>query len=77
MFRAVKRVFEVYVFQHPRFCDEFSHLMNRSLLASASLYLGLNCMQLMFHTFFKVLVDLYTFCIALKENFELLNECLK
>ena len=70
-------MFQVDVFELPRFCDEFSHLMNKSLLVFASLYLGLNCMQLMFHTFFKVLVDLYTFCIALKENFELLNECLK
>ena len=26
------------VFEHPRFCDEFSHLLNRLLTAYASLY---------------------------------------
>ena len=70
-------MFQEDVFELPRLCDDFSYLMNRRFLASASFYLGLTCMHLMFHTFFKVLMDLYTFCIALKENFELLNECLK
>ena len=88
---------EVDVFQHPRICDEFSHLMKRCLLASASLSLSLCCNQLMFNTFLrllrlfsesllqpidvshilKALEDPQTYCIALKENFELLDECLK
>ena len=29
---------EVDVFEQPRFCDEFSHLLNRLLTAYASLY---------------------------------------
>ena len=70
-------MFEVDVFEHPRFCDEFSHLMNRNFLASASLSPSLTFIQLMVDTFFSVLEDRQTYCIALKENFELLSECLK
>ena len=70
-------MFEVDVFEHPRFCDEFSHLKNRTFLASASLSLSLSCNQLIFSHILKALEDCQTYCIALKENFELLDECLK
>ena len=46
---------EVDVFEYPRFCDDFSHLMNRRFLASASLYLSLTFIQLIFHTFLRFL----------------------
>ena len=32
-FLSVIQVFEVDVFKHPRFCDEFSHVVNRRFLA--------------------------------------------
>ena len=66
-------MFEVDVFDHPRFCDEFSHLMNRTFLASASLSLSLSCIQLIVSHLLKVLEDRQTYSIALKENFELLT----
>ena len=36
-FISVKQVYEVAVFDHHRFCDEFSHLVDRSFLASPGL----------------------------------------
>ena len=53
-FELLDECLEVDVFEHPRFCDEFSHIMNRCLLASASLSLSLFCNQLMFHTILRL-----------------------
>ena len=36
-FISDKQVYEVDVFEHHRFCDEFSHLVDKSFLASPSL----------------------------------------
>ena len=36
-FSSVSWLFEVDVFEHPRFCDEFSHLVNGRLFATGSL----------------------------------------
>ena len=44
-------VFEVDVFEHPRFCDEFSHLLNARLLAAQCTKWILNWMQFMFEKF--------------------------
>ena len=35
-FLSVIQVFEVDVFEHPRFWDEFSHVLNRRFLSSVS-----------------------------------------
>ena len=35
-FLSVIQVFEVDVFEHPRFCDEFSHVLYRRFLPSVS-----------------------------------------
>ena len=70
-------MFEVDVFEHPRFCDEFSHLMNRSFLACASLFSESHLHPIDCCHLFKDLEDHQTYCIALKENFEQIKECLK
>ena len=36
-FISVKQLYEVDVVEHHRLCDEFSHIVNRSFLASPSL----------------------------------------
>ena len=76
-FRTVRRVFEITVFEHPTFCDELSHLMNRSFPTfcksfSESLLHPIDVSHIV-----KALEDRKTYCIALKENFELLSESLK
>ena len=37
LFFLVKQLYEVDVFEHHRFCDDFPHLINKSLLASRNL----------------------------------------
>ena len=70
-------MFEVDVFEHPRFSNEFSHLMNKRFLASASLFFESHLHPIDVSHIRKALEDRQTYCIALKENFELLDECLK
>ena len=36
---------EVYVFEHPRYCDEFSHLANRGFHATATLFWSLTLIE--------------------------------
>ena len=50
-FPLLSQVCEVDVVEHPRFCDEFSHLMNRRLLLIESLCSGLISMEYMFERF--------------------------
>ena len=65
-------MFEVDVIEHPRFCDEFSYLMNRRFLASESLYLFKSHLHSIdISHLFKVPVDLHTYGIALNDNFDL------
>ena len=76
-FRTVTGVFEVDVFEHPIFCDEFSHLMNRSFPTFCKSFF-----ESLFHPIDvshiqKNVEDRQTYCIAPKENFEQLRECLK
>ena len=70
-------MFEVDVFEHPRFCDEFSHLMNRSFLAFSKSFSESHLHPIDVSHIFKALENRQTYCIALKENFELLSECWK
>ena len=44
-FSSVYLAWEVDVFEHPRFCDEFSHLVNRSFVSTASLSWSLTSME--------------------------------
>ena len=44
-FSSVYQAWEVDVFEHPRFCDEFSHLVNRSFVSTASLSWSLTSME--------------------------------
>ena len=46
-FLSVIQVFEVDVFEHPRFCDEFSHVVNRRFLAPVTFRGFLRSIQLM------------------------------
>ena len=46
---------EVDVFEHPRFCDEFSHLVNRSFDATASVLWSHTLIEYMFQTFYMSL----------------------
>ena len=70
-------MFEVDVFEHPRICDEFLHLMNRSFPTFCKSFF-----EPLFHPIdvshiLKAVEDRQTYCIAPKENFELLSGCLK
>ena len=38
-------MFEVDVFEHPRFCDELSHLVNRHKVANITLCKGLSSIE--------------------------------
>ena len=76
-FRTIRRVFEVDVFEHPRICDEFSHLVNRSFPTFCKSFF-----ESLFHPvdvslILNALEDRKTYCIAAKENFELLSKCWK
>ena len=44
-FSSVYQAWEVDVFEHPRFCDEFSHVVNRSFVSTASLSWSLTSME--------------------------------
>ena len=46
-FLSVIQVFEVDVFEHPRFCDEFSHVVNRRFLAPVTFWGFLTSIQLL------------------------------
>ena len=70
-------MFEVDVFEHPRFCDEFSHLMNRSFLAFSKSFSESHLHPIDVSHNLKALEDRQTYSIAPKENFEQLYECLK
>ena len=70
-------MFEVDVFEHLRFCDEFSHLMSRSFLAFSKSFSESHLHPIDVSHIFKTLENCQLYCIGLKENFEKLNECLK
>ena len=44
---SVIQVFEVDVFEHPRFCDEFSHVVNRRFLDPVTFWEFLTSIQLL------------------------------
>ena len=46
-FLSVIQVFEVDVFEHPRFCDEFSHVVNRPFLDPVTFWEFLTSIQLL------------------------------
>ena len=70
-------MFEVDVFEHPIFCDEFSHLMNRSFPTSCKYFSEFVLHPIDVSHIVKALEGRHTYCIAVKETFELLSECLK
>ena len=53
-FLSVIQVFEVDVFEHPRFCDEFSHVFNRRFIASVSFRGLLTSIPLMLLMFLSI-----------------------
>ena len=61
------QVFEVDVFEHPRFCDEFSHVLNRRFLASVSFRGILTSIQLLLLMFLLTSTNV-TLIILLLDN---------
>ena len=61
------QVFEVDVFEHPRFCDEFSHVLNRRFLASVSFRGILTSIQLLLLMFLLTSINV-TLIILLLDN---------
>ena len=56
-FLQSKEVCEVDVFDHPRFCDEFSHLVNKHVEEPATLCWSLNWMKYTFETIKNILLN--------------------
>ena len=64
LFLEFNKSFEVDVFEHPRFCDEFSHLMTGHFVANSTLCWRLSSIERMFEL-------IQTFCYSVKVIIEL------
>ena len=57
LFLSIDQAFEVDVFEHPRFCDEFSHLRKRRFLGFCKSLVDLHRTQMDILVFVKVVLD--------------------
>ena len=68
-FLQSKEVCEVDVFDHPRFCDEFSHLVNKHVEEPASLCWSLNWMKYTFETIKNILLNCEIYIAVVNTRF--------